>query len=318
MAQRTHLPARSGFTLVELMVVIAIIAVLIGLLLPAINKVREAAMATESANNLHQLGVALYSASQTAGSMGTLPPSYGTSQSGAPGDNSLFYNLLPHVEQVGLFQDIAAGTAKPVFVKTYFAPADLTNSRAEALTSYASNNLLFPGGAVGGTTAVTKATTGKRLPFDFAPAGTSNVVVMMERAAKAQYTTSLLVSSLSVATSALDADPDASETQFTAVLAAAALAPISKVAAPISKTTTVSTTHAWYTGQITLRASNVSPPFETKPSTASDTMPQAFTAGGLQVLMGDGSVRLVSSNVSGATWITVTNPQTTTPPPRDW
>src|SRR3954447_17685804 len=88
---------RNGFTLLELLVVIAIIAVLIGLLLPAVQKVRYAALRMQSANNLKQLALGAHSFHDTNKFLpfnGTTLATRNNPQSGSWG-----YQLLPYLEQ---------------------------------------------------------------------------------------------------------------------------------------------------------------------------------------------------------------------------
>jgi type II secretory pathway pseudopilin PulG len=139
-------PRRSAFTLFQLLIVIAILAILIGLLIPAVQKVREAAARLQSQNNLKQLALAAINYSDTY--KGVLPPGI---------DDKHFSTaayILPFMEQINLFQTIdfkksiddkTNAPARKARIVTFLSPRDpLSSVKAEwGATNYLFNDQVF-------------------------------------------------------------------------------------------------------------------------------------------------------------------------------
>jgi prepilin-type N-terminal cleavage/methylation domain-containing protein/prepilin-type processing-associated H-X9-DG protein len=326
----------AAFTLIELLVVIAIIAILIALLLPAVQKVRAAAARIQCSNNLKQMGIAMHAYHDT---FRKLPDATGIVNllGGVTGANNSFYRttvhfqILPYIEQQALFQimkshadsnpwggsyDLPSGDPKgngsnPIAI--YICPADtgldssgkLINAPSSKLagTTYIVNYQLF--GTPGTTT--TDGMPFSRYKLGTMVDGTSNTVLSTEQFGSiSQVETNSW--SVGMGITAGNSGPGGTYVPS---------GPVANFNQPL---TAVFAVGPAVSGSIATPPAHMPLPEFNKTAQTSlgGDAPSSPHSGTINALLGDGSVRGVSAGISGVTWAYALSPADGQPMPADW
>jgi prepilin-type N-terminal cleavage/methylation domain-containing protein len=310
-----------GFTLIELLVVIAIIAILIGLLLPAVQKVREAALKTQCSNNLHQMALAVHNFHDQKKRFPPLMGRTGLQPLPAPGQpnnppwGNVHFYILPFIEEDTFYKstfdpNVDGNNSSQGYrpwlnrwhgIKTYMCPADPTMPPTgvgptvyvagwpdtPSLTSYASNAQVFCRTDGNGNPIYADFWDGAATLPSSMPDGTSSTIMFAERYGVCGYY-------------------------------------MNNPGYPAGSGGSVWNWWGADSAQPAFALYSIGPGslFQSQPNPY-QTNCDVFRASsghssGMQVALCDGTVRFISSSISGTTWWAVCTPAANDIPGNDW